>query len=687
VKYASQLHIKFRIPLIFVVLLFANLSKAQSVTHAYRFDSKFKVAQPGCGPELSTVKAAGTCSVGDPSGTFVDDALPCGVSRKVYHTNTNWGLKYENPAGTIKDNYTIQMYVKVTDWGKTWARIIDFSDGKLDQGIYFKSKNGSADRCIDFYPSGIAGDCPFFNTSTYYLLTFTRNGQTGMMDVYVDNKLFVSYNDSQGRYVAKNGVPIYIFRDDAEVPCESGAANFAFLSFSNQFSSASDVSKAFSEICFVANINASADFSVVPNPACDFSKNIVVNYTGDISSAGAGTTTEKNTGSGYILSRSDYTFEWDWGGGTTISGRGLGPFEVKWPSKGIKTVKLTITSTTCPDNKIVNIKTVLVTNLEVTAVWQDATCAEKGKITLKALEGTAPFEYSVDSLNFQNDPVFLVDANTYKITIRDSNNCVSTKSLVIDGPANIDLSTIKDSSICAGQKIKLVTSSNATRFTWEPAAGLDNANSQNPIANPSATTRYIVTASKDNCAEKRDTVLITVVPAITVQVTPDTEIDPGTPFQLYAFSPELAGKPGTNYQWLPPQGLNNNEIADPVATISEDISYTANIISREGCSGTRTVRLSVSEPASIFVPDVFTPNADGINEQLSPEIGKDFTLQYFRIYNRWGELIFISEKSGTGWDGMFKGSPVVPGQYVYKLTVLSPRKRVVKKEGTVLLIR
>ncbi len=306
-----------------IIFLFLHVvCLSQNVENSYRFSNNFQVAEPACASDLTQAKALGSCTFGTSPGSFVVDNLDCQVSRTVYHTNLNYGLMYANTEGTVSETYTIQMYIKNTSWGKTWARIIDFSNGQLDDGIYFKNLNGSTDRCIDFYPTGISGDCPYFKLDKYYLLTFTRNGQTGIMDVYVNDKLFVSYNDSGKKYVGKTGVPIYIFRDDNQISCESGEANFAYLSFTNYYSSQSSVSAVYQNICSVANINVSADFSIDPPATCG-NKNVKVAYTGTLPSA---------TG---------YSFIWNFDGATIVSGSGKGPYLLRWNSDGNKKVTLT----------------------------------------------------------------------------------------------------------------------------------------------------------------------------------------------------------------------------------------------------------------------------------------------------------------------------------------------------------
>ncbi|TDE14571.1 T9SS type B sorting domain-containing protein [Dyadobacter psychrotolerans] len=645
---------------------FAN---GQPEKNSYRLHEDFKISAPECGPNLSAAKALGTCSASTNAGDFVEDVLPCGAQRKVYHTNRNWGLSYPNITGTISENYTIQLYLKVTDWGTTWARIIDFSNGQSDDGIYFKNRNASADRCIDFYPQGIAGPCPFFNNSTYYLLTFTRNGRTGIMDVYVNNSLFVSYNDSGKRYTGKAGTPIYIFRDDAAVSCESGEANFAYLSFSNAFTSPKDVENDFNNICYNANINSSAEFLIDPNPSCGYPKNITIDYTGSLPASSTG-----------------YSFEWDWNGGTVVSGTGRGPYVVNWNTPGEKNVTLTITNTVC-GNKINNTKKAVISSLDLTASVKDATCTDSlATITLTAVEGAAPFQYSIDSVNYQSNAQFRVKPASYRIYIKDANNCSSVKEVKIAPVESIFVQTIGDTTICKGQQIPLPTKSNAVSFSWLPVNGLDNAALQNPTASPESTAQFIVEAKKDDCVTT-DTVTIFVVPDIEVNVTPDTDIEPEIPFQLSASSPTLAGQPGVSYSWLPPSGLNNPKISNPLATLLSSQTYNVTVTSAEGCVGSAQVTLNVVPPAWIYVPTAFTPDGDGKNEVLYLNTKAITNLSYFKIYNRWGQVVFFTNQPDIGWDGRYKGAEPVSGTYTYQLEGITDRGVKIKKEGNIMLIR
>ncbi|WP_353720972.1 SprB repeat-containing protein [Dyadobacter sp. 676] len=499
---------------------FLSFAQAQSGKHTYRFYKDFKIAQPECGPDLALAQAPGSCAGGTIPGLFVDDVLPCGVKRFVYQNNPNWGFLYPNSEGLVTGTYTIQLYLKVTNWSGSRTRIIDFSNGSLDDGIYFTKRGAAADRCLDVYPNGIAGDCPFFNTSAYYLLTITRDGATDKMEVYVDNTLFTSFTDSGKNYVGKTGVPIYIFRDDKAKTCESGEARFAYLAFHDKYFSKTDVEKSSSDICFEANINPYADFSISPNPTCEFPENIEVKYTGPIPAPGTG-----------------YDFKWDWDGAKVISGSGMGPYVLSWDTGGTKYVTLTVASQAC-GNPLVNRKQAIISKLALTTAVTAGSCetGTNGTITLTGSEGLAPYRYSLDSVNFQSSNIFTKPAGNYRAFVRDGNDCVVAKNVSVQFASDIELRAMADTTVCEGQSVQLLAESNGQSFMWLPQTGLDDAGAREPVATPGATTQYIVTATKGFCTAT-DTVLVNVAPKIEVTVTPDAVIEYNVPFLLTATSP------------------------------------------------------------------------------------------------------------------------------------------------------
>jgi gliding motility-associated-like protein len=90
---------------------------------------------------------------------------------------------------------------------------------------------------------------------------------------------------------------------------------------------------------------------------------------------------------------------------------------------------------------------------------------------------------------------------------------------------------------------------------------------------------------------------------------------------------------------------------------------------------------------SIYVPNAFTPNNDGLNDLFKPIIGIRFTLDDFRIFNRWGQRVFSTRQKDYGWNGKTGGTEQPAGMYVWYLMAKDRNGKQVKLKGTVVLIR
>lgn len=147
------------------------------------------------------------------------------------------------------------------------------------------------------------------------------------------------------------------------------------------------------------------------------------------------------------------------------------------------------------------------------------------------------------------------------------------------------------------------------------------------------------------------------------------------------------------YQWTPNTFLTNPNGASTMSAPTETITYILTItdFNDDGaCLRTDSVTLFLfeaecSEP-NIFVPNTFTPNGDGENDQLRVRGGNIANME-FSVFNRWGENIFKTNVQNDGWDGTFKGDLAEPAVYVYYLTVDCDGGESYFKKGNVTLIR
>jgi len=128
-------------------------------------------------------------------------------------------------------------------------------------------------------------------------------------------------------------------------------------------------------------------------------------------------------------------------------------------------------------------------------------------------------------------------------------------------------------------------------------------------------------------------------------------------------------------------------IPDPIASGTRDITYTLKVSTPIGCYGIDSIHVRYLKGPDIYVPTAFTPNGDGHNDVLRPFPVGIVKLDYFRVYNRWGELVFETSQYLQGWNGYYRGKPADPGGYVWVVKGEDERGRTFLKKGVAVLIR
>lgn len=144
---------------------------------------------------------------------------------------------------------------------------------------------------------------------------------------------------------------------------------------------------------------------------------------------------------------------------------------------------------------------------------------------------------------------------------------------------------------------------------------------------------------------------------------------------------------GITAKWHPTVYLSDSSKYDPTFTGSADFEYTITLTTEGGCKTVDTLLVQIVEKADIVVPTAFTPNRDGLNDFLKPILMGVKELRYFRIFNRWGELVYFTDKSNPGWDGTFKGNLQPSQPYVWMTEGISISGEVITKKGTAILVR
>ncbi len=160
----------------------------------------------------------------------------------------------------------------------------------------------------------------------------------------------------------------------------------------------------------------------------------------------------------------------------------------------------------------------------------------------------------------------------------------------------------------------------------------------------------------------------------------DTIVLPNTLFQLHASG-------GSAYLWSPSTGLNNPGISNPSGNIQDDIRYKVKVTTVEGCTDTASVMITVFKGSAVYVPNVFTPNNDGLNDLLKPYLIGIKSLSFFTVYDRWGKKLFSTNSMTEGWDGSSAGKKLDSGTYVWVLKAEDIIGKKYDLKGKVMIIK
>ena len=143
---------------------------------------------------------------------------------------------------------------------------------------------------------------------------------------------------------------------------------------------------------------------------------------------------------------------------------------------------------------------------------------------------------------------------------------------------------------------------------------------------------------------------------------------------------------GSRYEWAPPTGLDNPNARTPTATPTQTTTYQLTVTSANGCQARATTTVVIAD--FIFIPDVFSPNDDGTNDNWEILRTDQYPPFEVYVYNRWGELIFY-EKEGhkNFWNGTYEGKKVEAGVYGYVIRPTLAESNLPRRTGAVCVMR
>lgn len=147
---------------------------------------------------------------------------------------------------------------------------------------------------------------------------------------------------------------------------------------------------------------------------------------------------------------------------------------------------------------------------------------------------------------------------------------------------------------------------------------------------------------------------------------------------------------GGTYEWFPKDYLENPKAGNTAVYFPSRgvYEYYVKVKGEDGCEGVDTIIVTVLDDATIWMPNAFSPNGDGLNDRVMPKLAGYIKLGEFRIFNRWGELVYYTSKhDDLGWDGTLRSKPADIGVYYWTVSATNVENKPIRANGELHLLR
>lgn len=394
---------------------------------------------------------------------------------------------------------------------------------------------------------------------------------------------------------------------------------------------------------------------------------------------------------GFIIKTDTSTLQWFWNFGNGELAILQNPIPTQFRTVGTLTSRLIVlNSNGCSDTAL---KTIIISALPKTDAGIDSVIC-RGVTTQLQATGAFKYEWQLpnSTLSCTNcaTPYAKPDSTImYRVKGISAEGCEKYDSVRIQV---IQQSVVKASlpdSICVGQSVRL-TASGSQLYQWIPANVLNNPTSSAPIARIATTTMFTVIGSDAvGCFPTKDSVKITVFPIPLVNAGADITLPAGVPFRLNA-------NPSADVNsiiWTPATYLSCTNCPAPFVSPKTKTEYMITVSNAGGCVNEDKITISVNCGAeNVFIPNTFSPNGDGVNDVFYIRGTGITEINYFRIFNRWGQLVFERKIAPlntpfAGWDGTLNGIVLPPDVYVYMVDVNCDNGKTTTLKGDITLVR
>lgn len=407
------------------------------------------------------------------------------------------------------------------------------------------------------------------------------------------------------------------------------------------------------------------------NSVCTFSRQVTVNVSREEAPAASVTiqpTCNNPTGTIVVTAPTNINFQYsldgiNWQTDTTFNAVPTGVYGVVF--RNVLTGCVSKTISLVVDSPPVQPAT------PVATVTVQPNCSI-GTGTIVITSPTGPLlDYTVNGVDFQVGSTFtgLLPGNYLVQARQNIHGCISRASPLVVIPA-VQLSSapavVSPLSYCQFTHGIQPLTANGTNLKWykEATGGAGNAIAPLPDASIAGETIWYVSQTTSGCESTRSAISVNVLPVPKITVPNKViEIQAGQSVTL----PVSVSGQGVAIRWTPATGLNNPAIERPLARPENTTTYTVLASTAQACSASDTIRVIVVK--EIMVPNVFSPNGDGINDKWVISHIENYQNASFTIFDRYGKRIYRSTTAAVPWDGTVTGKQVPAGTYYYIISL------------------
>ena len=377
---------------------------------------------------------------------------------------------------------------------------------------------------------------------------------------------------------------------------------------------------------------------------------------------------------------------------TVVSG-GTAPYTYQWnnnnTTSGLANLvagayQLTVTDANSCKKIVQNITVTQPSQIVLTSTVTSIGCSglSDGSAAIATTGGTPPYSYNW-STSAKTTSIDSLAAGSYSVTITDNNGCLMNKVLQVTSSAPLLATSAVQNTSCkevSNGSISLTVSGGTLPYHY---------NWSNGEATSAATSltegNYVVTVTDaKGCSVEAGGNIIASY-ELSIHAAASAAITSGAPVQLTV---SANTDHGNTYNWTPSGVLTCSTCANTEASIQQNTLFTVYAVDVNGCKAVDTISVQGHSVTDIFIPNAFTPNSDGVNDQF--KIFGDLGNVYFMdvaVFDRWGEKVFESNNPNFEWDGTYRGEPAPIGVYIYTATAAFSNGTHRDFKGSVTLMR